>query len=105
MANHELEIPKPSDIDTSRPFMNTFGRYETEATANALVRFAQHREREFCEIWPSFTEENLQAYRENRQWIPAIRPLVERGVITETHGRYAFTLLFIAICYQKSPAS
>jgi len=55
---------KPSDIDSTKHFFDTFGHNETEVSARLIVKFLQER----GDTWESFTQKELDTRFEEDFW-------------------------------------
>lgn len=97
---------EPSDIDTGKHFFGAFGKDEREVSARWIVRYCQH-----IGEWQPFTLAELQAWydveRARKGWRQEefwFNGLDSPQWLRLEDGRYHVTPLFIALCYQASPA-
>lgn len=91
---------KPSDIDSSKHFYNTFDNSETEVSARLLVRLAQQNG-----DWRDFTQAEINTLSKHNF---CFNRLVTRDKETDyikknDDGSFSFTHKFIAKCWLKAP--
>lgn len=84
---------KPSGINNTRRFFETFGSSEAEDQAHWLVDYFQHRGE-----WGGFSKMDLVA-------TSGFNSRVEQGFIVEVCNLlWVVTTGFVALCYASSPA-
>ena len=88
---------QPSDIDTTRHFWDSFGKYEPETSANLIVRFCQKKGK-----WTSFTKKQIDKFTKQDF---RFNGLTSRNYITKTGDKYSPTTAFVSRCYDASPAT
>ena len=92
---------KPSNIDASQHFWDAFGNYETEVSAQWIVRFCQDRD-----SWGPFHYDELNSFckanghKGGDYWFNC---LVHEGFLHRKMSLYIITHRFICRCYEASP--
>ncbi|MBI5153558.1 MAG: hypothetical protein HZA36_03825 [Parcubacteria group bacterium] len=105
MADRLYSVPenyhiKPSDIDTSRPFMGVFGKMGPEFLGNIIVQMCQ-----YMGFWDAFTREQLEvccaqggANMAFLDWF-----IAHNLIVCDVNGRFCVTEEFVKKCYQVVP--
>lgn len=88
---------RPRDIDVSRQFINTFGKYQKEEVARQLVRMAQRRRG-----WMDFRLKDIPAGR-NFDTFAFQSLMQDRLILDRGRDTYGFTTAFVERCYRTSP--
>ncbi len=94
--NKYLSIPDPEDINTTVDLMDTFGHFESETSANFIVRYCKS-----VGNWSPFTFEQINDfYLDLRGKKPGDRnfsfnKLVSEGWITKDRDLFYVTLGFL----------
>jgi len=92
----------PDHINTGRHLFDSFGKQETEISANWLVRFCQERGKG----WQSFAVADInEFYHANgRPEEFRFNGLDTDGFLALEGDRYSFTHEFVSTCFRASPA-
>ena len=113
-----LQLPKPSDIDVTQHFFDSFDRTELEVSARYIVRYMQKVEAESGAIWPSFTYKQIDEFYTKHgagdgftfNGLVRTRGYGDSTVFKSTpnitvdeHGEMTVTLEFVSRCFASSP--
>lgn len=88
---------KPSDINTRVHFWDAFGHYETEVSANYIVRYCQENGNE----WQRFTFQQIQDFynrKRERKEVFLFNGLEQTYITLDLDGYYTIQPTFITRC-------
>ena len=90
-------VIRPSHIDTSDHFWDTFDNRETEASARLIVTFCQERE---GDDWRSFTKKELdERFKEDFWFNKLTEPKGDYAYLERKGGTVRVTDRFIKTCF------
>lgn len=89
----------PDDIKITKHMFDAFGHYETEVSAEWLVKFAQKR----GNGWEPFTQQEIEAFYNSKGLTGfGFNRLIREGHIRDNGKHFEFTDGFIARCYEAT---
>jgi len=91
---------KPSNINTSQPFLGAFDKMGREVLANAIVQLCQG-----INYWCSFSREELaNVCQITGANIYFLKDLIEMGyIVADKQDRYCVTIQFVKKCHAIAP--